>query len=135
MKTLKSLTTAVLILVSISTFAKVEVSSAKTKIPAPAFTWGSPEDLNLQEVALLKNHSAKVMAPEFVWGSPADLNEADLQALKVNTHADLALPAFNWGTPEDLDQAETLKLQNRITIQLPAIVIGDAGEIDASGLK
>jgi len=133
MKTLKSLTTALIVLISISAFANVEGSS-RIKIPAPAFNWGSPEDLDLKEVVLLKNSTA-VMAPEFVWGSPEDLNEADLQVLKVKTHIDLALPAFTWGTPEDLDQNEIQKLQNRCSIPFPAIEIGDASEIDASDLK
>lgn len=136
MKTLKSLTAALLIFIAFSAMADDSTGTpvAKRNIPAPAFTWGSPEDLNTRTVEQLKY--LPVFAPAMVWGSPEDLNEADLQVLKVRDNVSVAFPAFSWGSPEDLEEKtlESLKTAAH-TIKYPAIVIGNPDEIDASGLK
>ena len=136
MKTLKSLTAALLIFIAFSAMADDSKGTpvVKRNIPAPAFTWGSPEDLNTRTVEQLKY--LPVIAPAMVWGSPEDLNEADLEVLKVRDNAYVAFPAFNWGSPDDLEEEtlESLKTAAHM-IRYPAVVIGNPDEIDASDLK
>lgn len=136
MKTLKSLTAALLIFIAFSAMADDATGTpvAKTFISAPAFTWGSPQDLNTRTVEQLKY--LPVLAPAIVWGSSEDLNEADLQVLKVRDNASVPFPAFNWGSPEDLEEKSLESLKTAAhTIKYPAIVIGNPDGVDASGLK
>lgn len=134
MKTLKSLTTALLIILSFSAFASGEKSAPIKSFPLPTFVWGSAEDLDLNSVEFLRKNV--VAAPEFVWGAPEDLEPTNLESLKVVTDVSIALPAFAWGAPEDLDleQVAILKVRNA-DIPMPIAVIGDPAEIDASELK
>lgn len=139
MKTLQSLTAALLIVISFGAMANDSVGAAsmdinKKTVAAPAFNWGSPNDLNMQTVERLKY--LPVTAPALDWGTPEDLNEADLEVLKVRDGVSLSLPAFSWGSPEDLDMQTVSDLKSPAhTISYPAVVIGNPDEIDASDLQ
>ena len=137
MKTLTTLTAALLIIISFGAMADDSTGTLrepKKTIAAPACTWGSPEDLNTKTVEQLKY--LPDAAPAMEWGTPEDLNEAELQTLKVRANVALNLPAFSWGSPEDLDMQTVNGLKHAVhTIKYPEIVIGDPAEIDASDLK
>ncbi|HEY0896153.1 MAG TPA: hypothetical protein VGE15_06345 [Sphingobacteriaceae bacterium] len=114
MNTIKAMTTAIL-LISTSFAAAAKGPTPNEKIiPAPVFSWGSPEDLDPEETELLKNSSGRFLADRgFSWGSADDLDGAALELLKVRADVSLAQPAFRWGTAEDLgtDEVETLRLK------------------------
>lgn len=134
---LTSLTAALLIIISFDTWANDasgNAMDAKKTVAAPAFSWGSPADLDTRTVEELKY--LPVAAPAMEWGTPDDLNETELQALKVWTGISLNLPPFSWGTAEDLDD-QTLKTLKTAahTISYPAIVVGNTDEIDESDLN
>ena len=137
MKTLTTLTAALLIIISFGAMADDSTGTAMTTkktVAAPVFTWGSPEDLNSKTVEQLKY--LPVVAPAMEWGTPEDLNETELQALKVKADVSLNQPAFSWGSVEDLDLKTVNVLKTSAhTIAYPAIVIGDPSDIDASDLK
>lgn len=128
MKTVKSLSTALLILASFGVMANS--APAKKNITAPAFSWGSPDDLNTAAVELLKNSVTTLAAPQFSWGSAEDLNDADLEALKIMEPI-VSFPEMVIGTADDLDTAELALLKTNIDIPYPAIVIGNPEELDA----
>ncbi len=137
MKTLATLT-ALLIIISFGAMADDSTGTAmdasKKTVAAPAFNWGSPEDLNTRTVEQLKY--LPVLAPAMDWGAPEDLNESELQSLKVRTGVSLELPSFTWGSPDDLNLETVNVLKTAIhTISYPAIVVGDPSETDAPDLK
>jgi hypothetical protein len=137
MNTLKTLTVGILMLsASYAVEAKPFVAAEKT-ISAPAFTWGSPEDLDLKEVEMLKSmRSSLNTRPDFVWGTPEDLDKNELQILKVQGKISLPMPAFGLGSAEDLgtDEVEALR-EKRNDIAFPVMIIGDPMDIQAEGLR
>lgn len=132
MKTFASLTAAFLMFLSVGVLANTRPD--KKTVNAPAFTWGSPEDLNTAEVERLKNRPAAVNQPQFSWGSPEDLKGADLEILKVVSVVTLPLPEIVIGSADDLDDAEVARLKHFARIPYPAIVVGNPEDIEVSDL-
>ena len=139
MNTIKTLTAALLIMLTYSAMAAGSTAESKMdkndkKVSAPAFSWGNPEEADTETARVLK-YSA-ITAPAMAWGTPEDLNEEGLQALKIRTRVLLADPEFTVGNPDDLDMQELEKLNTRAyLIDYPEAVIGNPEDVGASGLK
>ena len=116
MNVLKALTAAILLIsTAYAAAAKVPATNEKT-LPAPAFNWGSPDDLDPLETELLKSAPDRWQtAPGYHRGA-ADLDEAALEVLKVRTDISLAPPAFFVGTPDDLATQEAGPESEKITM-------------------
>ncbi len=106
MKTLVTLTAAVLLATVFTASAderrEVKTETTTVSIKAPAFKFGSPDEVNVLEIEKLRNIS-EIKAPEFKWGNPEDVNTSEVELLKIKA------PAFVWGSPEDVN-VEELKL-------------------------
>lgn len=120
MKTLATLTTAILITLSVSASADDKNKETRknrpvhTRIEAPEFVWGEPSAnaLSIQKISL----------PAFTWGDPEEMNNKIFTAAAM-----LALPEFVWGNPEEADQ-QAINETGKI-IQLPAFVWGNPEEL------
>lgn len=103
MKTIKTLTAALLIMLSASAFA----------------------DENNVEVKKNTNPSHSIAAPEFVWGSPVAIAQPEASTTKVTF---IALPAFTWGAADEIQNLNILN--NKTTIILPEFVWGSPADIN-----
>lgn len=105
MKVLAPISTTFLLMLSLGV-AAANTKPEKKMISAPAFSWGSPEDLNSAELELLKNRAAVSVAfPERVLGSADDLDKAELEHLKKKEYA-VSYPPIVIGNPEDFQVSD-----------------------------
>ena len=117
MKTLKTIGTALIVMLSLSAFAnenKADCKMDKAKrmniltISAPAFEWGNPSDVDNESLKKLKTSPYVLFeAPEMIWGNPEELNLKTVENLK---NAPLVpAPEMAWGNPNDVHYFEISK--------------------------
>ena len=108
MKTLKTISTLFITVLSLSAFADVkpdttregEINNSPAAIRNPQMEWGNPADVNLASVIKLKNSPYLLFdAPAMTWGNPEDLDLVAINRLKSAPL--IPAPAMVWGDPED----------------------------------
>ena len=131
MKTLTLLTALILSITSMNALAHdgaKKVTKAEAAVALPAMNYGSPEEVNAEELNITER---KVIAlPAMNWGAPEELDVTDL----LKSRKRITLPEMVWGTPEDLDTA-SLHLLKLAGIKLPAMNWGSPDQVDVTALE
>lgn len=110
MKTFKTISTALIVMLSLSAFAnekKADCKMDKAKrmniltISAPAFEWGNPSDVENENLKKLKTSPYILFeAPAMIWGNPEELNLETVENLKNALL--VSNPEMVWGSPMDV---------------------------------
>lgn len=102
MKTLITLTTAILMTLSLNTFAGTRSSDDKPKsmVAVSPFVWGNPNENAPAEIRLIKAKYAIVPKAPFVWGDPSDFSAEDIIHVQVN-NLNVPVAPFVWGNADD----------------------------------
>jgi hypothetical protein len=126
MKTLKVLTTAFLLSITLSAFA-ADHSAVKTNgvsVSSPAIIWGDPSDVNAESVETLKK--ATISFPTPMWGSSDDVFNNSVESLK----SVIANPEMDRGNADDVNLPSVEALKQIIFFENPEMVWGDANDIN-----
>ena len=104
MKTLKTLTAALLVTIGLNAFAENKPDAINKKLNSPTLNyppmnWGEPEDVYTETVFSLKNLNI-ISMPEMIWGSPEDVQTSSIELLKQLPQ--IEAPDMIWGNPEDV---------------------------------
>lgn len=133
MKTLKTITAALLVTISLSAFADNKpTAKIKTSFNTPAMNWGNPEDVNTSSVESLKNLN-RVSSPEMIWGNPEDVKTNSVEFLKEPMT--ISVPEMIWGNPEDVNSSSIEALNNDKYFAAPEMVWTDIMDFDLASVE
>ena len=110
MKTLKIISTALIVVFSLSAFANERKANRKMK-------------------KAKKMTSMVISAPEMVWGTPFDFNTSNIEQLKTSRYLLFAAPEMIWGNPEELNFKALEKLKNIPLVANPEMVWGNSNDV------
>jgi hypothetical protein len=137
MKTLKKLTTSLLLIASTGIFAKGANDKIADNKSYTKEISGSPEDIDVKDIEALKDiASATVAYPAFVFTEANDFNANDIELLK-ETGLVYRLPALVTGSADDINltDIEALKEIGSEKLSYPVLDPSDFNVEDIEELK